>query len=102
MRSILISDNNDTLVGMRLAGIEAVLAKTPEEISRAIDYVLQKPEFGILIVTETVFEKAREELMEIRMYRRSPLVVEVPDRHGQRRPDNYITQYINESVGIKL
>lgn len=102
MRSILISDNNDTLVGMRLAGIEAVLAKTPEEISRAIDYVLQKSEFGILIVTETVFEKAREELMEIRMYRRSPLVVEVPDRHGQRRPDNYITQYINESVGIKL
>lgn len=102
MRSILISDNNDTLVGMRLAGIEAVLAKTPEEISRAIDYVLQKPEFGILIVTETVFEKAREELMEIRMYRRSPLVVEVPDRHGQRRSDNYITQYINESVGIKL
>ncbi|MDO4793337.1 MAG: V-type ATP synthase subunit F [Filifactor alocis] len=102
MRSILISDNNDTLVGMRLAGIEAILAKTPEEISRAIDYVLQKPEFGILIVTETVFEKAREELMEIRMYRRSPLVVEVPDRHGQRRPDNYITQYINESVGIKL
>ncbi len=102
MRSILISDNNDTLVGMRLAGIEAVLVKTPEEISRAIDYVLQKPEFGILIVTETVFEKAREELMEIRMYRRSPLVVEVPDRHGQRRPDNYITQYINESVGIKL
>lgn len=102
MRSILISDNNDTLVGMRLAGLEAILAKTREEIQEAIDYVLQNREFGILIVTETVFEKAREELMEIRMYRRFPLVVEVPDRHGQKRPDNYITQYINESVGIKL
>lgn len=102
MRSILISDNNDTLVGLRLAGIEAILAKTQEEIRQAIDYVLKNPEFGILIVTETVFEKAKEDLTEIRMYRRSPLVVEVPDRHGQRRPDNYITQYINESVGIKL
>lgn len=102
MRTILISDNNDTLVGMRLAGIEAILAKQPEEIREALDYVLSHEEFGILIVTEHIFEIAKEELMEIRMYRRSPLIVEVPDRHGQRRPDNYITQYINESVGIKL
>lgn len=102
MRTILISDNNDTLVGMRLAGIEAILVKHPEEMREALDYVLSRQEFGILIVTENIFEMAREELMEIRMYRRIPLIVEVPDRHGQKRPDNYITQYINESVGIKL
>lgn len=102
MRTILISDNNDSLVGMRLAGVESILAQNKEQIQNALDYVLEHKEFGILIVTEAVFEMAKDELMDIRMHRRMPLVVEIPDRHGQKRPDNYITQYINESVGIKL
>ena len=45
---------------------------------------------------------SKAELLDIRMNRRTPLIVEIPDRHGQIRDDNYITQYINESVGIKL
>ena len=89
MRTMLISDNNDTLVGMRLGGVKSVLASNKEEV-------------GILIVTEKVFEMAKAELLDIRMNRRTPLIVEIPDRHGQIRDDNYITQYINESVGIKL
>ena len=82
MRTMLISDNNDTLVGMRLGGVKSVLASNREE--------------------ERVFDMAKAELLDIRMNRRTPLIVEIPDRHGQIRDDNYITQYINESVGIKL
>ena len=102
MRTMLISDNNDTLVGMRLGGVKSVLASNKEEVIEAIEFALSKEEVGILIVTEKVFEMAKAELLDIRMYRRTPLIVEIPDRHGQIRDDNYITQYINESVGIKL
>ncbi len=102
MRTMLISDNNDTLVGMRLGGVKSVLASNKEEVIEAIEFALSKEEVGILIVTEKVFEMAKAELLDIRMNRRTPLIVEIPDRHGQIRDDNYITQYINESVGIKL
>ena len=102
MRTALISDNNDTLVGMRLGGVKSVLAKTESEIDRAIDDVIKNPEIGILIVTENVFEKAKVRLTDIRIHKSFPLVVEVPDRFGQKRPDDYITRYIKESVGIKL
>lgn len=102
MRTMLISDNNDTLVGMRLGGVKSVLASNKEEVMEAIEFALSKEEVGILIVTEKVFEMAKAELLDIRMNRRTPLIVEIPDRHGQIRDDNYITQYINESVGIKL
>ncbi len=102
MRTMLISDNNDTLVGMRLGGVKSVLASNREEVIEAIEFALSKEEVGILIVTEKVFEMAKAELLDIRMNRRTPLIVEIPDRHGQIRDDNYITQYINESVGIKL
>ncbi|EFE28046.1 ATP synthase, subunit F [Filifactor alocis ATCC 35896] len=102
MRTMLISDNNDTLVGMRLGGVKSVLASNREEVIEAIEFALSKEEVGILIVTERVFDMAKAELLDIRMNRRTPLIVEIPDRHGQIRDDNYITQYINESVGIKL
>ena len=102
MRTMLISDNNDTLVGMRLGGVKSVLASNREEVIEAIEFALSKEEVGILIVTERVFDMAKAELLDIRMNRRTPLIVEIPDRNGQIRDDNYITQYINESVGIKL
>lgn len=102
MRTMLISDNNDTLVGMRLGGVKSVLASNREEVIEAIEFALSKEEVGILIVTERVFDMAKAELLDIRMNRRTPLIVEIPDRHGQIRDDNYITQYINKSVGIKL
>ena len=102
MRTMLISDNNDTLVGMRLGGVKSVLASNREEVIEAIEFALSKEEVGILIVTERVFDMAKAELLDIRMNRRTPLIVEIPDRHGQIRDDNYSTQYINESVGINL
>ena len=36
MRYFVISDNTDTQVGLRLAGVEGVLARTREEVREAI------------------------------------------------------------------
>ena len=38
MRTMLISDNNDTLVGMRLGGVKSVLASNREEVIEAIEF----------------------------------------------------------------
>jgi len=32
MKSFLISDNKDTIIGLRLAGIEGALAETKEDV----------------------------------------------------------------------
>ena len=42
MRMYLISDNTDTLTGMRLAGIEGVVAHSHEEVKNALDTALSK------------------------------------------------------------
>ena len=31
-----------------------------------------------------------------------PLFVEIPDRHGTGRKPNFITDYVNEAIGLKL
>ncbi len=102
MKSFLISDNRDTYVAMRLAGISGVIVHEREEILEAIKKALDDPSIGILILTELILAKVEKEIMTLKLHRKYPLIVEIPDRHGQRRDDNYITKHINESVGIKI
>lgn len=102
MKSFLISDNKDTMVAMRLSGISGVILHEKEEIISQIIEVLNDKNIGILILTEAIFEIVQDEVMNIKLKRTYPLIVEIPDRFGQRREENYITRYINESVGVKL
>ena len=54
MKIYLVSDNVDTLVGMRLAGIEGCVVHEQGELKKAIDHALEDKEIGILLLTETV------------------------------------------------
>lgn len=100
MKSYLISDNTDTLVGMRLGGISGVVVHGDKETREEFHKCLQNKEIGILILTEKVFDLLQEECMEIKLKRKFPLIVEIPDRHGLRRSPDFITEYINDSIGI--
>jgi V/A-type H+-transporting ATPase subunit F len=102
MKFYLISDNVDTQAGMRLAGIEGVVVHTKQEISDALDIVLQTEDLGILLITEKLAQKIPEVLAEMKLSRSLPLVVEIPDRHGTARSPKSITRYVNEAIGLKF
>lgn len=102
MKFFLLSDNVDTLTGMRLAGIKGVLVHEREEILTALNNACSNNEIGILLVTELLAEKVAEELKDVRLDATKPIVTIIPDRHGERRRSDYITSYINESIGLKI
>lgn len=101
MRYFVISDNTDTHVGLRLAGIEGVIARSREEGLTAIDNALEDPTIGILLITEGLAELCSDKLAPLKMGGRTPLIVEIPDRHGTRNKDA-IGRYIREAIGVKL
>lgn len=101
MRYFVISDNTDTHVGLRLAGIEGVVARSREEGLAAIDHALSDPTIGILLITEGLAEQCADKLSPLKMGGRTPLIVEIPDRHGTRNK-GAISRYIREAIGIKL
>ena len=72
MKMYLISDNVDTYTGMRLAGVEKFGREFPEIID------------------------------EVRLHHKTPLIIEIPDRHGTGRKPDFITSYVNEAIGLKL
>ena len=39
---------------------------------------------------------------EQKINNRIPLIVELPDRHGSSRPDDYILNYVKDAIGVKV
>lgn len=101
MRSYLICDNQDILIGMRLTGIEGIIVGSREEVLEEIEKVLADKSIGIVIITEKILSMAEEEIMELKLERDYPLIIAIPDKDGPKR-DNYIAKYIRESIGIKI
>lgn len=102
MKMFLISDNVDTYTGMRLAGVEGVVVHEEDELKAEIERVVADSEIGIVLLTEKFGRDFPDVINNIRLERRSPLFVEIPDRHGTGRSKNFITDYVNQAIGLKL
>ncbi len=102
MKLYLISDNVDTLTGMRLAGVEGLVVHESEELKEALEQALSDKEIGILLLTEKFGREFPEIINPVKLARKSPLIVEIPDRHGTGRKPDFITSYVNEAIGLKL
>ena len=53
MRMYLISDNVDTLTGMRLAGVDGVVVHERQELKAAIENAMDDKDVGIILLTGT-------------------------------------------------
>jgi V/A-type H+-transporting ATPase subunit F len=102
MKFFAISDNIDTITGLRLAGIIGVLAREREDVIEALEKAINDKDVGIIIMTELIAEMVQEEVKEIRLDASKPIITVIPDRHGERRRPDYITNYIKESIGLKI
>ena len=102
MKLYLIRDNTDTLTGMRLAGVEGVIAHERQEVKAALDAVLLKKDVGLILLTEALGLKYPELVRTVRTEHKMPLLIEIPDRHGTGRRPDFITAYVNEAIGLKL
>lgn len=102
MKMFLISDNVDTCTGMRLVGVEGVVIHERAELKAALEEAVADPEIGILLLMERFRKEFPELIDDIRLHRKTPLIVEIPDRHGTGRAPDFITSYVNEAIGLKL
>ena len=102
MKMFLISDNIDTLTGMRLAGVEGAVVHERDELKEALNKALADRDIGILLLTEKFGREFPEIIDNVKLNRKFPLIVDIPDRHGTGRKPNFITAYVNEAIGLKI
>lgn len=102
MKMYLISDNIDTLTGMRLAGVEGSVVHQRDELKEALETTLLDKEVGIILLTEKFGREFPDIIDDVKLNRKLPLIIEIPDRHGTGRKPDFITSYVNEAIGLKL
>lgn len=102
MRMYVISDNSDTYTGMKLAGVNGVVVHSKADFLEQLDKTLSDKTIGIVLITEKLCNEARDTINKIKLTQKIPLIVEIPDRHGTGRKPNFITDYVNEAIGLKL
>jgi len=100
MKFYVISDNIDTLIGLRLAGMEGVVVHERAEAEKALSEAAADPGVGIVLMTAKLMELCGDLVYDIKLNRSRPLVSEIPDRHGAGQVGDTIARYVREAIGI--
>lgn len=75
MKIYSILDEIDCAVGLKLAGISVVVLNEKQKIDSKIDELLKEDDIGILVVSKQVYAQSKEKLDEIKVKRKTPLIV---------------------------
>ena len=102
MRFYLISDNVDTAMGMRLAGIEGVVVHQDSEVRDALTKAMDYDDVAVILMTERLVSLCPDLVYNLKLNRKQPLIVEIPDRHGNGRAKDSITRYVRDAIGVKI
>ena len=66
MKMFLISDNTDTCIGMRLAGVKGVVVHTYTEVKEELYTALDDKSIGIILITEKLSREYPELINDIK------------------------------------
>jgi V/A-type H+-transporting ATPase subunit F len=102
MKFFLISDNTDTLLGLKLVGIEGVIVHKRNEFLEVLSEKMKDESIGIILVTTKLVDICPDIISEIKLKQTKPLITEIPDRHGESKIGETIDGYVSEAIGIKL
>lgn len=102
MKFFLLTDNVDTLMGMRLVGIEGVVIHEKYEVLRELDKIVNNKEYAILLITTKLVNQCPDIISELKLKLKTPIIVEIPDRHGSANIGESIDKYVSDAIGVKL
>lgn len=102
MKFFLLSDNIDTQMGLRLAGIEGIVIHDREEVLHELEKAMHREDVAVILMTTKLIQTCPEIISEIKLKQKKPLIVEIPDRHGSAKIGETIDRYVSEAIGVKL
>ena len=85
-----------------MTGVDGVIVHTEDEVRQQIRKVCDDSNIGILLINGALSKLCPDMVDDIRKNRSRPLLVEIPDRHGNGRDAGVIAEYIRTAVGVKI
>lgn len=101
MKFRLVTNDYDTLVGMRLAGIEGEIAENTQDTLSALERLGVQEDVGIIMLSNSLASLIPKQLVEIKKNSKA-LIVEIPDKDNSDMSSDSITRYVADAIGIKI
>lgn len=57
---------------------------------------------AVILMTERLVSLCPDLVYNLKLNRKQPLIVEIPDRHGNGRAKDSITRYVRDAIGVKI
>ena len=102
MKMYLISDNTDSYIGMRLAGIDGVVVEGRQQFAEEFGKAIDDKEVAVVLLTKKAVDYDSELVEKTKLSRSVPLIVEIPDKYGRGDEGNSITKYVRDAIGLNI
>lgn len=101
MKLYLLSDDQDTVIGMRLAGVQGKLLKESENAFSEIEKISSDSDVGMILITPGIAKQLGSSLTELKK-KNIPLISEIPDSNPEHSSPDNVTDYIRNAIGVKI
>lgn len=98
----LLSDNVDTLMGMRMSGVQGVVMHDEHTLREKLDELLDREDIAVILITHKLITMISDTVNELKLTRTCPLIVEIPDRHGSGSIGDTIGRYVKDAIGVSI
>ena len=79
-----------------------LLVHQPDEVKRELENAIKDKDIAIILMTEKLVKLCSELVYDIKLNHKSPLIVEIPDRHATSQITETINNYVSDAIGLKL
>ena len=101
MKFYLIGDEI-TVLGYSLVGIHGVVVNNNDEAAQALRKAIQDPDAGIVLITQRIASEIQPLVDEAKLKMATPIVLEIPDRHGPIEGRESALGIVQRLIGIKV
>ena len=101
MKSVVLANQKETIVGLRLAGIKGILIKDEDEVIPQVKALIDDPSVGTIMITQALFRANQEALLEIKLKLKEKMIIKIPG-FNEKMEESLIYDHIKDSVGLKL
>ena len=102
MRYVLISDDEESLRGLRLAGIAGIRVADSQGAMEALALCAADPEIALVLITEKLKASCLKELYAFMLEHSAPIIVGIPGSDDAAFQKTDMQDYIRNAVGLKV
>jgi len=99
---VLVIGHPEAVLGFSLVGVRGQAVTTAEEANQALDDALNRPDVGIVLVTEDVADLIEARMDQLKLRSTVPLVVEIPGPGYIRVERPSLREVIQRAIGVRV